>query len=173
MIRQAVKEDIAAISESYTQLLTHEQMHGGFSNWRLGIYPTVQVAEERVPQGEMYVLVEAGGICASMILNNEQAPEYEEVDWDYPAESEQVLVIHTLCIPQQYAGHGYGTQMVRFAQDYARVQGCKVIRLDTYAHNEPAKHLYQKLGFRIADWGHMRLQGLIEEDQVYLEYKLS
>ena len=173
MIRQATEADIAAIGESYTELLTYEQEHGGFSNWQLGVYPTVQVAEERVPRGEMYVLTEAGELCASMVLNHEQAPEYADVPWAYRAEPTQVLVIHTLCIPPQAAGHGYGTQMVRFAQDYARSQGCTVIRLDTYAHNEPAKHLYQKLGFRIAGWGRMRLQGLIDEKQVYLECKLA
>ena len=167
MIRQATETDIAVIGESYTQLLTYEQEQGGFSNWQLGVYPTVQVAEARVPRGGMYVLVEAGELCASMVLNREQAPEYADVSWAYRAEPTQVLVIHTLCIPPQCAGHGYGTQMVRFAQDYARLQGCTVIRLDTYAHNEPTKHLYRKLGFRIAGWGRMRLQGLIDEEQVY------
>lgn len=82
------------------------------------------------------------------------------------------MVIHTLCIPPSMAKHGYGTQMVDFAKNLAAERGCQVIRIDTYAHNEPAKNLYLKNNFQIAAYGKMKLQGLIEEDQVYLEIKL-
>ena len=173
MIRKAERKDIAAIGETYTELLTHEKKHGGFSNWELGVYPTVRVAEEKVPCGEMFVLEEDGRICASMVLNSDQAEEYAAVPWKYEAASAQVLVIHTLCIPPQQAGRGYGTQMVAYAKEYAIAHGCTVIRIDTYAHNEPDKQLYQKNGFRIAGWGKIKLQGLIDEDQVYLECWLA
>lgn len=173
MIRKAATADIAAIGETYDALLTQEKEHGGFSNWELGVYPTVKVAEEKVPRGEMYVLEEDGAICASMVLNGDQAEEYAAVSWQFEAAPECVLVIHTLCIPLQQAGRGYGTQMVAFAKAYAKAHGCTVIRIDTYAHNEPAKRLYQKNGFRIAGWGRIKLQGLIDEDQVYLECRLA
>lgn len=173
MIRKAEAKDIAVIGDTYTELLTHEKEHGGFSNWALGVYPTVKVAEEKVPCGEMYVLEEGGSICASMVLNSDQAEEYASVPWQYAAAPAQVLVIHTLCIPPHCAGHGYGTQMVAFAKAYAKEHGCIVIRIDTYAHNEPAKHLYQKNGFCVAGWGRIKLQGLIDEDQVYLECSLK
>ena len=121
----------------------------------------------------MYVLEDQGEICASMVLNHEQAEEYAGVSWQYPAQPPEVLVIHTLCIPPQKAGQGYGAQMVDFAKEFAAASGCRVIRIDTYAHNEPAKRLYQKHGFRIAGYGEMLLQGKIREAQVYLEYLLE
>lgn len=173
MIRKAVENDIEAIGKTYESLLTYEAIHGGFSNWKLGIYPTVAVAEEKVPTGTMYVLEEDGNICASMILNNEQAPEYDAVAWKYQALPEQVMVIHTLCIPPEMAGRGYGKQMIAFAKEYARANGYTVIRIDTYADNEPAKALYLKNGFRIAGYGDSLLQGLIEEKEAYLEYLLQ
>ena len=37
MIRKAVKADIAAIADTYTELLTYEQQHGSHSNWVLGV----------------------------------------------------------------------------------------------------------------------------------------
>lgn len=70
------------------------------------------------------------------------------------------------------SGHGYATKMISYAKDFAKQNNCTVIRLDTYAHNEPAKSLYQKNGFRISGYGTILLQNVIEEDQVYLEYKL-
>ena len=65
------------------------------------------------------------------------------------------------------------TKMVSFAKEFARKASCTVIRIDTYAHNESAKALYLKNGFRIAGYGDIVLQGLIPEEQVYLEYKIK
>ena len=168
-IRIADPKDIRAIADTYTALLTFERENGSHSNWQLGVYPTVEVAEAKVPAREMYVLEDGGEICASMVLNHDQADEYAGVNWLYPAEDEQVLVIHTLCIPPEKAGRGYGTQMIEYAKEFARKKRCSVIRIDTYSHNEPAKALYQKNGFRIAGYGDILLQGLIPEEQVYLE----
>ncbi len=173
MIRKATQKDIALIAKTYDSLLTYEEKNGSASNWKLGVYPTILVPEEKVPAGEMYVLEEGGEICASMVLNKNQTEEYSQVVWLYPAVDEQVLVIHTLCIPPQKAKNGYGTKMVAFAKDFARQNGCSVIRIDTYAHNEPAKKLYDKNRFRIAGYGKIVLQGRIPEDQVYLEYKVD
>lgn len=171
MIRQAVIEDASAIADTYDRLLAYEQARGGSSNWISGVYPTIKVPQARIPSGSMYVLEENGEICASMVLNQEQAEDYRRMPWGYPASADQVLVIHTLCIPPQMAGHGYGTQMVSFAKDYAATHGCTVIRIDTFAHNEPAKSLYQKNGFRIVGYGSSLLEGLIPEEQVYLEWR--
>ena len=173
MIRKAVEQDAAAIAGTYEALLRYEKVYGSNSNWQLGVYPTIRVPESQIPLGSMYVLEEQGEICASMVLNGEQAEEYAAVDWKYPALPREVLVIHTLCIPPEKAGHGYGGRMVAFAKETAKQMGCRVIRIDTYAHNEPAKRLYQKLGFQIAGYGNILLQGVIPEEQVYLELSLN
>ncbi len=172
MIRQAVLEDKAKIAETYDELLRYEKEKGGCSNWVSGVYPTVKVPESKIPQGTMYVLEEKGEICGSMVLNKEQAEVYRQIKWKFPAEDSEVLVVHTLCIPPSKAGRGYGRQMVEYAKKFAKKQGCRVMRIDTYAHNEPAKRLYTKCGFRLAGSAKHLLEGLIEEDQVFLEYSL-
>lgn len=172
MIRKAAEQDIAFIGKTYTELLRYEEEHGGYSNWRLGVYPTDRSAEAGVSEGTMYVLEEQGEICASMILNQNQAEEYVSIPWEYAAEEGEVLVIHTLCIPPSRSGHGYGTQMVAFAKRIAKEMGCKVIRIDTFSGNEPAKSLYQKHGFRIAGYAHVLHEGVIDEELVYLECRL-
>lgn len=173
MIRQATVNDIEAIAASYEALLSYEQTHGSHSNWVQGLYPTVKVPEKNVPLGTMIVFEENGEICASMVLNHEQASEYADVDWLYPGEGEGVLVVHTLCIPPAKAGHGYGSKMVRYAKERALAEGCSVVRIDTYAYNEPAKALYQKHGFRIAGYADSLLEGVIPEKMVYLEWKVA
>ena len=130
------------------------------------------MVDRYLEKGTMYVLEEDGEFCASMILNHFQAEEYGEIDWIYPGEGEEILVIHTLCIPPQKAGRGYGQQMVDYVKEFARELGCKAIRIDTYAHNEPAKSLYKKNGFRIAGYYESLLEGLIKEELAFLEYKI-
>ncbi len=173
MIRKATIADTAAVADTYTALLLHEQTHGSHSNWKLGVYPTAQYAEETAAAGMLFVLEENSEICASMVLNHNQADEYAGIAWKFPAEPEQVLVIHTLCIPPERAGHGYATQMMRFAAQYARAQNWTVIRLDTYEHNEPAKRLYLKNGFHLAGSADALLHGVISEQLVYLECDMT
>ncbi|MGN0332957.1 MAG: GNAT family N-acetyltransferase [Lachnospiraceae bacterium] len=119
MIRKAEKRDIAAIADTYTELLTYEQQHNNRSNWKPGVYPTIAVPEQKVPTGTMYVLEENKEICASMVLNHEQAEEYADIDWKYPGNNEEVLVIHTLCVSPQKSGRGYGRKMVEYAKTFA------------------------------------------------------
>lgn len=119
VIRKANEEDITAIVETYRELLIYEQQFGSNSNWKLDVYPTSVVPKSKIPTGTMYVLEENGEVCASMVLNHEQADEYAEIEWQYPGGKEDVLVIHTLCIPPRKAGHGYGHQMVEYAKHYA------------------------------------------------------
>lgn len=172
MIRAATAADIDAIEASYTELLLHEQEHGSNSQWVLGVYPTRATAERAVGAGTMYVLEEGGRLCASVILNSYQAPEYREVPWLYPAEDERVLVIHTLCVPPTMAGHGFGTRMVDFASGFAFGRGMEVLRLDTNIKNLPAQRLYLKNGCRIAGSRRCLHEGVLDTELVYLERKL-
>ncbi len=64
MIRKAVESDINAIADTYNELLTYEEKHGSNTNWKLGVYPTIKVPQEKIPTGTMYVLDEEGEICA-------------------------------------------------------------------------------------------------------------
>lgn len=64
--------------------------------------------KSKVPTGTMYVLEKNEEICAGMVLNHDRALEYADVEGKYPAKYDEVLVIHTLCIPPRKAGNGYG-----------------------------------------------------------------
>ena len=169
MIRLAKAEDLDFVAESYVELLTFEQEHGRHSNWVLNVYPTRQTAQTSWEAGTLYVLWEDGQLCASMILNQVQPVDYAQIPWSIPAREEEVFVIHTLCIPPAKAGKGYGRQMVQYALEQAKARGCKAVRLDTYAGNEPAAAFYQKLGFRYAGRASVLFQGQIPEEQIFFE----
>ena len=172
MIRKATPDDIEAVAQTYTELLTHERNSVSYSNWQLGLYPTAETAQKALEEESLFILEEKGEICASVILNQTQADFYNEIPWRFEAAPNEVLVIHTLCVPPSKSGHGYATAFINFAKEYAEEQEAKAIRMDTYAGNEPAKDLYLKNGFRIAGTCDSMLEGLIPEELVLLEYLL-
>ena len=172
MIRKATASDVDAIVESYSALFEHERIHGSTTQWREGLYPTRATAERAVETGTMFVMEEDGRICASMILNSHQAPEYREIPWLYPAADDEVLVIHTLCVPPSMAGRGLGKRMVDFATGFGLGRGMRVLRLDTNKKNLPAQRLYIKNGCRLSGSRHCLHEGVLDTELVYLERQL-
>jgi len=105
-------------------------------------------AQAALDAGELFVLESDGTVYAAGRINREQVPVYAEVPWAHDAAPEQVLVLHTLVVDPAAAGHGYGTQFVRFYEQYAREHGCPELRIDTNAKNANARRLYAYLGYR-------------------------
>lgn len=163
MIRQAAKEDVEAVAAIYEELLSYEEEHGSFTNWKRGVYPTRKTAEDSAEEGILYVYEENGEILASMRLNHVQPEGYETAEWRYPAEGEEVLVIHTLCVPPRLAGKGIGKKMLAYGAEHAKKTGCKVIRFDTYEGNTKAAGMYDYLGYEYVGTIDMLFEGSIPE----------
>ena len=173
MIRKATKKDLDWIEGSYLELLTKEAQQGSNTNWQLGVYPTRETAQESLDVRTLYVLEEEDGLCASMILNQVQPEIYREIPWAFPAAPEEVLLIHTLCIPPSKAGSGFGRMMACYAEEKAKDMGCKVIRLDTYIGNEPAAALYRSQGYHYAGKAATLHEGVIPEELIFFEKKID
>lgn len=162
MVRKAAATDMDGVEKSYMDLLAYEKEHEAFTVWQAGVYPTRATAEEGLKTGSLYVIEQAGEICASMLLNQIQPPEYRQIKWKHQVKEENVLVVHLLCVPPLKSGHGYGTEMMQFAVQKGKKMGCRTIRLDTGKQNTPAVALYTKLGFALAGTASMAIGGAIE-----------
>ena len=173
ILRPAFPDDLDTVESYYTELLTHEAATGhSTTNWSPGVYPTRQTAADALSCDTLWVLEREGAVVASVILNHRQDDFYTRIDWQYPAQPEQVLVVHTLCIPPSLAGQGLGKACVSLIKQQAAAMGCTVIRLDTWAGNLPAATLYQKCGFSLCGRAEVLFQGKIPEEFVFLEYKI-
>lgn len=173
MIRKGTLQDIDAVEAGYTELLLHEQEHGAYTVWKLGVYPTRETAEKGLEEGTLYVLEQDGQICGSMIMDQNQPAEYGNIKWKYPARPDEVIVIHLLCVRPSKAGRGVGRQLVQFAAEAGKAMGCRAVRLDTGRQNKPAVGLYTKLGFEIAGTSGMAIGGVIaHKDHLFLELSL-
>lgn len=148
IIRPAAAHDLARIEEIYDAIHTAEEAGNVSIGWVRGVYPTRATAQAALDAGELFVLESDGTVYAAGRINREQVPVYAEVPWAHDAAPEQVLVLHTLVVDPAAAGHGYGTQFVRFYEQYAREHGCPELRIDTNAKNANARRLYVYLGYR-------------------------
>lgn len=170
MIRKGTLEDVDAIVESYIELLLHEQKHGGHTVWKLGVYPTRETARQGVENGNLYVMVRDGEICASIIANQDQPEEYNDMNWKCHAKSDEVFVIHLLCVRPSKSRCGIGKELVKFVLEEGRRRNCRVVRLDTGEQNKPAVALYQKLGFEIAGTSTMIIGGrIVHKNHLFFE----
>lgn len=171
-IRKATAADLEAVAHLYDEVVDNQTRNINYTNWEKGVYPARPTAEKALEAGTLYVQTENGQLVGSMILNHEQLPEYDRMNWRYPAQGEQVLVIHTLCVSPTATGQGYAGAMVRFAEDLGRKLGCITLRLDTYEGNLPARRLYTRLGYDLIGGTEFFFQGFIHEILVLFEKKL-
>lgn len=172
-IREGRQEDIEAIAKIYDDFLDYEAINGSKTNWIKGVYPTATNAQKGLENGTLYVGELDGKIIGSYVLNHVQPEEYAKLDWAFSGEGDEVMVIHTLCIDVNIQGKRLGKQFIDFAIDFARKQGCKTMRLDTYEFNEPAAKLYTKYGFRYVGKTEFFFEQAILENLICFEYKLD
>lgn len=173
IIRPAAAHDLARIEEIYDAIHTAEEAGAASIGWVRGVYPTRATAQAALDAGELFVLESDGTVYAAGRINREQVPVYAEVPWAHDAAPEQVLVLHTLVVDPTIAGHGYGTQFVRFYARRARALGCTVLRIDTNAKNAAARRLYARLGFREAAIVPCTFNGIAGVELVCLEKRLD
>lgn len=173
-IRKAREADILAIAGIYDRILTKEETGGATIGWVRGVYPTESFANKALAAGDLFVLEDGGKICATARINQEQVPEYAGGNWLYPdAPESEIMVLHTLVVDPQIAGHGYGRAFVAFYEQYAKEHGCPYLRMDTNAINTAARRFYAKLGFRESGIVGCTFNGIPGVRLVCLEKKLD
>ncbi len=161
MIRLAVITDLESIEQGYREHFLYEKMHGAYTVFQEGVYPTRKDAKKALCNNALYVCEENGAVLGSMILDGYQPDEYRKIRWQSKAEDEKVNVIHLLMVRPCAAGKGVGSALVNYAAEVSKQRGCTVIRLDTGEQNIPAVSLYKKLGFRLAEAAPMKVGGAI------------
>ena len=171
-IRKATAADLDGVEAIYNAVLDHQAATVNYTNWEKGSYPTRATAEKALAEGTLYVQSDGDALVGCAVFNHEQLPEYANIDWLYPAEGDQVMVIHTLCIHPAASGRGLAKALVAYAVQLGRAQGCTVMRFDTYEGNLPARALYTGLGYRLAGGTEFFFQGFIHEILVLFEKEL-
>ncbi len=59
-----------------------------------------------------------------------------------------VTYIEHVVVGKEYRGKGYGSDLIRFTEERALEEGCKLIELDTDLGHNKAEKLYEKSGYK-------------------------
>lgn len=172
MFRKATANDIDAIAAIYGEIHTEEETGRTTTGWQRAIYPTRKTAEDSVALGDMFVAEQDGTVVAAARINREQVDVYAHVPWEHAAPDDEVMVLHTLVVSPTVKGRGLGSAFVAFYEQYARENGCAVLRMDTNERNLAARALYKKLGYREAGVMPCVFNGIPGVGLVCLEKKL-
>lgn len=147
LFRKANAADIAAIEQIYADTHTAEEQGLTAVGWVRSIYPTRKTAEDALERQDLFVLEDEGQILGCAIINRVQVDVYANAPWQYPADDEHVMVLHTLVIAPQARGKGLGSRFVAEYENYAIARNCPFLRMDTNARNMQARAMYKKLGY--------------------------
>lgn len=139
--------DVPNIVSIYDAIHSEEEQGHAIIGWKRNIYPVEKTAADAVRRGDMFVMEDKNEIVATAIINQTQVPEYADCHWQFTADEEEVMVIHTLIVNPSKKGRGYGTAFVRFYERYAREHHCPYLRMDTNAINLAARKMYASLGY--------------------------
>ena len=172
-IRKAVVEDLSAVAEIYDHIHTEAEAGRAVTGWIREIYPTAETAQAALERGELFVEELDGRIVGTAILNQTQVDVYADTPWQFEAPDDQVMVMHTLVIDPYVKGRGLGKAFLAYYEQYARENGCSVLRIDTNARNKDARAVYAKLGYREAAILPCVFGGIPDVDLVMLEKKLN
>lgn len=172
MIRKANENDIKAIAEIYEDIHTEEEAGRLTIGWERSVYPTEQTAADSIAKGDMFVCERDGHVVAAAKINNEQVDVYYGAPWEFPAEDDQVMVIHTLVVSPSVQTNGIGKEFVKFYEEYALENGCPYLRMDTNEKNTRARAFYKKAGYKEIDIVPCVFNGIDGVGLVLLEKKL-
>ncbi|WP_411676259.1 GNAT family N-acetyltransferase [Caproicibacter sp.] len=146
-IRLAEQADFSEILSLYAGAM-RKMREEGIDQWD-EFYPHETDLLQDVERGEMLLLTMDGKPVSAAVLNAEQSPEYEAVEW-HIGRVDPPGVIHRLCVSAQGQGKGLGRQTLKAAEHWARELGYRYIRLDTFTKNPQAIKLYESAGYQRA-----------------------
>lgn len=147
-IRKAISSDCAAVAAIYEEIHTEEEAGRAGIGWVRGVYPTADTAKAALDRDDLFVMTDGGEVTGAAIINQSQCDGYETGAWQYPADEEEVMVLHTLVISPRAARRGCGRAFVAYYEAFAKNAGCRYLRLDTNEKNARARAMYKKLGYR-------------------------
>lgn len=168
IIRKANSEDIPAVAEIYSLIHQKEARGEVAIGWNPKTYPIRETAEKALLDNTLFVMTIDDEVVASAVINHIQLDAYSLPQWKYPVPPDKVGVIHTLVVNPNYTGRGLGKLFVAFFENYCRLEGCEVVRLDTQEKNIGPLNMYPKLGYHLAGIFNTTFQDLPSEIRLAL-----
>ncbi|MEP7320282.1 MAG: GNAT family N-acetyltransferase [Saprospiraceae bacterium] len=145
-IEKATPDDFAEILELY-HIATSVHKKLGIIQWD-DEYPSGETLKENLESEVTWVIKVGDKIIATVTLDEDQDPQYKDIQWAYP--SSNVLVVHRVCIDPSFQGRGLAKRLMLFSETFARENNYEVIRFDAFLGNNASQRLYRNMGYHEA-----------------------
>ena len=143
-INQAKPTDLIEILY-LLRVCIHDMNAKGLKHWNSS-FPDAEMILSDLERGTIY-LIKDKGVCKGMVTLNEHEPdEYKSLNFE-PGRKHP-LYLQNMAVHPYWQGMGIATQMVDFAQKFAKEKGFDCIRLDVFQPSEKARLLYEKQFFK-------------------------
>jgi len=152
IIRKAKPNELNQIMEVY-QSCVKGMIELGIDQWDES-YPNKEVIKNDLEIGDYYIGILNDEIVSGIKIDTKQDPTYLTIDWE--DKSNNFMVVHRLSSKTSVWNQGVGKQMMEFAENLAKENGCVSMRLDTYVNNPKAIAFYIRLGYK--QLGHINLK---------------
>jgi GNAT superfamily N-acetyltransferase len=117
----------------------------GFRHWN-SVFPQIEEIQSDLEKGFIY-LAKDKGVCKAMVTLSEHQPDdYKELS--FSSSGKKPLYLQNLAVHPRWQGMGIATQLVNFAQKFAKERGNDCMRLDIFKPSDEARQLCEKELFR-------------------------
>ncbi|MEC4113080.1 GNAT family N-acetyltransferase [Myroides pelagicus] len=144
MIRPTEITDLPHILEVLEEVKQH-MFYQGIDQWDEE-YPNENIIHTDIKKEQAYIYTQNNKIIAYMVLNEEYDIEYNALNWTTPT---SFIVIHRLFVKPTAQGKGISSQMIQYAEEYAKTNNYASIRFDAYSRNNTANAVYLKKNYRL------------------------
>ena len=114
-IRKADAADLDAVVRVYEHVHDAEEAGPAQVGWVRGVYPVRSTAEAALERGDLFVEEADGAVVGTGIFNRLQADVYAGAPWQYDAQDDQIMALHTLAVNPQAGKRGLGRAFAAFS----------------------------------------------------------
>jgi ribosomal protein S18 acetylase RimI-like enzyme len=121
-----------------------QMIENGIFQWN-ELYPSKEVLQKDIELQQIWKLTNSNSVVGIIVLTEIEDKEYKNVKW--LTKNIKNLYIHRLAIAPKFQGKGCAQALMTFAEDYAKENNYKSVRLDTFSQNKRNQHFYEQRNY--------------------------
>jgi len=142
MIREAIMEDIKDIMGIIKQTIVEMSTYNN-TQWDEN-YPQEEDFATDIQKGDLFVVEMEGKLVGFVCINKVEPAEYFRLNWSL---NEDVMIVHRMAVNSDYRRSGIGTELMKFADEFALKNNIRYLKTDTYSLNTKMNALFKKCGY--------------------------
>ena len=150
-VRAASEWDLPAIGKLYGSVCDALEGKSYNPGWARDGFPTIGCAREYLQKGALLIALDGAEPAGSVGLTRD--PSAEDGFQNAPAFDEGVWYIHVLAVHPGHQRRGVSSLLLSAAEDFARAQSARAMRLYVWEGNSPAIRAYEKSGYSCIERG--------------------